>query len=267
VNESGGKYEIKDNAIEWEGQSNACYEYQCHNESGGMSWKRENATEWEDKSNVCYNYVCVNESGGKYELNDNATEWESQSNACYEYVCDNESGEAKSGRRNNATEWEDKSNGCYEYQCHNESGGIYWKECNSTDETERVCENDQCIIKKEEIYTVEIEVEGIDLTNLNMTEIRSTISNLTNIEVIKLRIRVVLNAKDEVITIIVIADDKATAEYIKNKINIAIDEGNPNVQQFKRAEVKVKELEISNGIMNKGMIIMIVIMTFLIHIQ
>ena len=43
-------------------------------------------------------------------------------------------------KRDNSTEWESKSNACYEYQCHNDSGAIYWKECNNTDNTERVCE-------------------------------------------------------------------------------------------------------------------------------
>jgi len=235
--------------------------------------KRENATEWEDKSNECYNYVCVNESGGKYELRDNTAEWESQSNGCYEYVCDNESGEAKSGRRDNATEWESKSNGCYVYECHNNSGGIYWKECNSTKETEKVCENDQCIDleseKEEEVFHVEIEVEGIDLTNLNMSEIQNTISELTNIEKDKLRIRVDLNEKDEVITVIVVVDDKTTAENIVDKINIAIKEDNPKVRQFKRAELKAKELNISSGMMNEEfvLLIMFTIISFLNYIQ
>ena len=74
---------------------------------------------------------------------------------------------------------------------------------------------------KEEIQIVEIEVNGIDLTNLNMTEIRSTISNLTSIELDKLRIRVDVNEEDEVVHIIIIVDDddKTTADLISDKIN------------------------------------------------
>ena len=58
----------------------------------------------------------------------------------------------------------------------------------------------------------------IDVTNLNMTEIQSTISDLTNIEPDKLRIRVDINDKDEVIHIIVIVDDMTRAKLIKDAI-------------------------------------------------
>jgi hypothetical protein len=233
--------------------------------------KRENATEWESQSNGCYNYVCVNESGGKYELKDNTSEWESQSNECYEYVCDNETGEAKSGKREDATKWENRNNECYEYQCHNESGLIYWKQCNDTDKIERVCENDQCIEidpkKEEEEFIVEIEVKEIDLTNLNMTEIRTTISDLTSIDINKLRIRVDLNENDEVVHILVIVDDKRTADNIKDKVNVAINEEHPNsiVRHFKG--VRVKELQLSSGIIiEEGVILMIAIIAIMIFI-
>ena len=52
-----------------------------------------------------------------------------------------------------------------------------------------------------------------------MSEIQSTISNLTNIEMDKIRIRVELNDNDEVIHIIVIVDDETTAEIISSKVN------------------------------------------------
>ena len=83
---------------------------------------------------------------------------------------------------------ENKSTGCYGFQCHNESGQIYWKQCNKTNE---VCENDQCVIMKEEVtYSVENEVEGINATDLNMTVIQIAISNLTDIDEDIIRIRV-----------------------------------------------------------------------------
>ena len=163
--------------------------------------------------------------------------------------------------------WKSKSNGCCEYQCHNDSEPIYWKKCGNTEKTQRLYENEQCIDNEETMIYVDIEVEGIDLSNLNMSEIRSIISNLTNIEATKLRIRVDLNENDEVITIIVIVDDKTTAENIKNKINTAINEDNPKVRQFKRAEVKVKELDISGGMMNNNLIIMIMITFITVLVQ
>ena len=99
-----------------------------------------------------------------------------------------------------------------------------------------------------------------------MTNIQTTISDLTNIEADKLRIRVDLNKKDEVVHIIVVVDDKKTAEIVSSNVNIAISEGNPKVRQFKRAEVKVKELEMSSGmiITENPFMIVIAFMTLLL---
>ena len=125
-------------------------------------------------------------------------------------------------KRENATIWESKTTGCYEFQCHNDSGPIYWKQCNKTDE---ICENDHCIVTKEEVtYSVEIEVDGINVTDLNMTEIQTTISDLTGIDEGKIRIRVDINDNNDVIRVIVVADDEETAEIISKSINIVIDE-------------------------------------------
>jgi len=143
-------------------------------------------------------------------------------NQCFEPVCIDD-GTITMKKRENATEWESKSNGCYEYQCDNESGPIYWKECNSSEGTERVCENDRCIKieseKEKKLFHVEIELTGLDLTNFNGTEFQVSLSNLANIEAEKLRIRVNMNEKDEVIHIIVVVNDKTTADIISDKIN------------------------------------------------
>ena len=69
------------------------------------------------------------------------------------------------------------------------------------------------------MYIVEIDVEGIDITNLNMTEIQNVISNLTDIETDKLRIRVDMNEEDEVVHILVIVDDETTADTVNKSIN------------------------------------------------
>jgi len=119
--------------------------------------------------------------------------------------------------RDNATAWERKTSGCYVFQCHNETGPIYWKQCNKTDE---VCENDQCVNNNEVTpYTVVIEIKEKNVTDVNMTEIRSTISNLTGVEIDKLIIRIVVNDKDGTIQIIVFVNDKTTADELSDKIN------------------------------------------------
>ena len=172
-------------------------------------------------------------------------------------------------KRENATIWERKTTGCYEFQCHNESGPIYWKQCNKSDE---VCENDQCIIREEVTYSVEIEVEGINVTDLNITEIQTTTSNLTGIESDKLRIRVDTNNNNEVILIIVIVNDEETAKKVSKSINAEIDERNQEgfLRNCKSARVVVKEnkLSISNGIRETERIrimLTIVFITFIIH--
>ena len=71
-------------------------------------------------------------------------------------------------KRENVTIWERKNTDRFEFQCHNESEPIFWKQCNRTDE---VCENDQCVTNEEEYFAVKIDIEGIDLTYLNRTEV------------------------------------------------------------------------------------------------
>ena len=96
------------------------------------------------------------------------------------------------------------------------------KQCNKSNE---LCGDDQCITKEELPLYVEIEVEGINVTDLNMTEVKTTISDLTEIEEDKLRIQFDINDNDEIIRIIVIVDDEETAEKISISINTVIDEG------------------------------------------
>ena len=124
-------------------------------------------------------------------------------------------------KRENATIWEDKSTGCYEFQCDVDFGLIYLKQCNKTDE---VCENDQCAKNEEVTYYVEIEVDGIDVTDYKMNEIRKTISDLTGIEAEKLKIQFDTSDNDEVIPIIIVVDDKETAEIISKSLNTVIDD-------------------------------------------
>ena len=137
-------------------------------------------------------------------------------------------GEMISEKRDNATMWE-RSTECYEFECNFERGPIFWNRCNGSDE---FCEDDKCIIMKEEMtYTVEIEVEGMEVTDMNMTEIRNTISDLTQIEMDKLRIRIDANDNDKISRIIVIADDASTADIISKTINAEIIDQSQSCQR------------------------------------
>ena len=144
-------------------------------------------------------------------------------NQCYEPVC-NENNAISIERRNNATKWESRSNGCYEFHCYNDSGPIYWKNCNRTGE---ICENGQCVSEKEEVtYSVEIDVDRLNVTDINMNELQDTISNLTNVEEDKIRIQVDTNDNDEIVRIIVtVVDDDEATEKISESINAVINDG------------------------------------------
>ena len=138
-------------------------------------------------------------------------------NQCYENpVCNSNNNTISMDKRENATIWESKTTECYEFQCNIDSGPIYWKQCNKSD---KVCENDQCVTREEVTYYVEIEVDGINVTDLNMTEIQDTISDLTGIEEDKIRIRVETNDNNDIVHIIVIVDDEESANVVRDKVS------------------------------------------------
>ena len=139
-------------------------------------------------------------------------------NQCYENpVCNFRNNTISMEKREKATIWESKSTGCYEFQCDFNHGPIYWKQCNKTDE---VCEDDECVVVSENVtHYVEIEIDGINMTDLNMTEIQTTISDLTGIETDDIIIHVDTNENNEVIRIIVLVDDEDSAIIVSDKIN------------------------------------------------
>ena len=104
-------------------------------------------------------------------------------------------------------------------------------------------------MKEEVLYTVVIEVEEMNVSSFDMREIQNIISDLTNIEAERIRIRFDTNDKNEITHIIVIVDDKTTAERVRNMINMAIDEDNHEelFRHFKSARVEVNELPMSRG--------------------
>ena len=72
--------------------------------------------------------------------------------------------------------------------------------------------------EKENVY-VEIEVEGIDLTNFNETEFLGSVSDLTNIDPDKLRIRAEVNENDEVVRVLVFVSGTSIAETVSERVN------------------------------------------------
>jgi len=179
---------------------------------------------------------------------------------CYQPACVN--GVIEMQKRENASTWEQKSTPCYEFLCSRKDGPIFWKECNSSD-TKHVCETDQCIdvsSEKEVMYAVQIDVEGMGVPDMNMTEIREIVSDISNVEALELKIRANINDKSNVVDIIVIVENESVAKIVKNAINRAIKEhgGDEVIKYFVSAQVVKIEPELSSGIMNKGNIIMII---------
>jgi len=109
---------------------------------------------------------------------------------------------------------------------------------------------------------VEIEVIGINVTDLNMTQIRSELSNLTNINEDDLRIRVNVDENDNVVSIIVFTTNRTTADTIGDAVNNKTseckdDESSDEDERF-IVEIEVEgmnasslsESEIANSISN-----------------
>jgi len=189
-------------------------------------------------------------------------------NKCYTPVCENST--IVQTKRKNATQWENRTNGCFKFECTFDYGPVYWKDCNSTETTERVCEDDQCKVietNKKDQVVVEIEVEGIDVTTTNITEIRSILSNLTNITVDELIIRAEINDKNEIVRIIVLVDNENTAEIISSTINDHDPEEIGSRVRFKRANVKfLGDASRGNIVESSIFMIMIIFMMFIIEI-
>ena len=66
---------------------------------------------------------------------------------------------------------------------------------------------------------MEIEVEGMNLSSTNLTEIQMAISTLTDIESSGLRIRVDTDENNGIVRVIVVVDDESDAKIIADKIN------------------------------------------------
>jgi len=186
-------------------------------------------------------------------------------NHCFEPICSD--GIISERMRENATAWESKSNGCYEFQCLKDRGAVYWKQCK---ETEEVCENDRCITaesaNEEDVFKVEIDVSGINVANLNMSEIQNAISILTDIETDSIRIRAEVNDRDIVVHIIVIVDDEQSAKIISKSINDLDPEKTEGVlKHFKGAHVEERKFDKSIGITTeqKSTVIKIALLFFM----
>jgi len=146
-------------------------------------------------------------------------------NYCFEIVVDGDNIGILQ-KRSNATAWESQTNGCIHYYCDNESGGVSWSMCNSTDDTSRICVENECkdntlnyVPINDGEWTVEIIVDGIDTNDVNINEIIETTSAMCGVDKNKLKIGLEFDDHGRVTRIYVIVDDKNTADVISQTVN------------------------------------------------
>ena len=147
-----------------------------------------------------------------------------QENACYEAVC--EGGEYSHRKRLNITIWDGKTEGCLKYECNNESGIVLHSNCR--DESKYICVSDSCIEKLvfiKDKWTIEIDIESVDSSKVNITQIQISIKEMSGIEIEEDAIGIEVEEKSNTIRIYINAADEETARYIIESIERNREEG------------------------------------------
>ena len=117
--------------------------------------------------------------------------------------------------------WENKSAGCLEYYCDNNTGLRVRSLCSSNEETLFVCVNDTCIdyIELNEKQKVEIDFEGLNITDWNTTEAVDRISDMSGVDPDEFQIMIKFDEENaQVVQIIVLVDSEETAKRVSQAI-------------------------------------------------
>jgi len=140
-----------------------------------------------------------------------------QHNQCYEAIVVCTDNSTRVQRRANATQWVD---GCFTYQCSNQNDAIRWSECNSTNETKWTCVSGECVNEDalDDEWRIEVEIEDLNVTEFNETETLHIISKVSRIDLSKIDIASQIDDNGRVTKIIVIVNDKQTANEIAKNL-------------------------------------------------
>jgi len=146
---------------------------------------------------------------------DTCKEFHSRFNHCYKgaFINDKMIGQ----KRNNATEWESHSNACYEYYCDNENGEMTRDLCNDTNGVTQTCVNNNiCVVSDKPAISVDIELnpKTVRITEFNATDILLYLSKKYGGKTDLMKIGFDTDDEGYVVRIVVIVDDKETAESI-----------------------------------------------------
>jgi len=147
--------------------------------------------------------------------NPNCTAFRNEFNHCYEgtYV----DGEVGSRKRKNATLYESQTNGCIEYYCDNENGEMTRDLCNDTNGVTQTCVNNNiCVVSDKPAISVDIELnpKTVRITEFNATDILLYLSKKYGGKTDLMKIGFDTDDEGYVVRIVVIVDDKETAESI-----------------------------------------------------
>ena len=144
-------------------------------------------------------------------------------NHCY-YSEYNDNGSFIMRKRNKAIEWEKQSNECIERRCINETGFVSWSMCNSTNETNRVCVNNEQCVEKKNVKKPYIEVDvddSLKILDVNLTTTTDTISLLCNVSSSGITVGYESDDDGNIIRIIIYVDDEDTANIVADILDNA----------------------------------------------
>ena len=148
-------------------------------------------------------------------------------------------------KRKSTVDWEMESNGCAEYDCTND-GGLVYGICNKSGySSSRLCANDECVEKdtmKDKGMRVVIELEdGVNITEMNSTEILNMLAVETGIDKNELSIGYEVNQEGYVVRVIVYVRDESNAQLIVEAVNRI--EGGDNCEYGLLCHVKTIRVE------------------------
>jgi len=142
-----------------------------------------------------------------------------ENNQCFEVSCSGT--EFGVRKREIADLWENQTNGCIKYECDNESGLLQWGTCGSSTD-EEVCLNDTCVNKNSieaGKWQVEIKIKETEASLVNTSDILSSISKLSNVDIDQVIIATEINEFGQVVKIIAYVNDEQTAKVIVEAVN------------------------------------------------
>jgi len=173
--------------------------------------------------NVCVSPDYNSSKLGNVDVSSNSkmcSSFQSVFNHCFKGLFVN--GSFITEKRVNVSEWEKRSNNCAKYVCDNSSGPISWSLCNSSDDMDLVCVDEQCVEQNDAMngreWSVEIIMNGTKVDDVYTVEVISTVNELTSIKLSGDSIGVVVDETGFVVRIVIYVEDEETANTIASAI-------------------------------------------------